>query len=82
MEIMRIPYLLAAILAVGLASMAAIAPPARGQEVLPRPEQPFKGHIGRTVKDSTKDFPSEAAAPKGAPNVLLILTDQQRYPTP
>jgi arylsulfatase A-like enzyme len=48
---------------------------AQAQDVLPRPEQPFKGHIGRTVEDSTKDFPQEVKAPKGAPNVLLILTD-------
>ena len=45
------------------------------QEVLPRPEPPFKGHIGRTVEESTKDFPQEVKAPKGAPNILLILTD-------
>src|SRR6202044_3748487 len=45
------------------------------QEVLPRPEPPFKGHIGRTVQESTKDFPKEVKAPKGAPNILLILTD-------
>jgi arylsulfatase len=49
--------------------------PARGQDVLPRPEQPFKGHIGRTVEESTKDFPQEVKAPQGAPNILLILTD-------
>ncbi len=48
---------------------------AGAQEVLPRPEQPFKGHIGRTAKESTPDFPKEVAAPKGAPNILLILTD-------
>src|SRR3977135_1338771 len=48
---------------------------ARAQDVLPRPEQTFKGHIGRTVEESTKDFPQEVKAPKGAPNVLLILTD-------
>jgi arylsulfatase A-like enzyme len=47
----------------------------RAQDVLPRPEPPFKGHIGRTVEESTKDFPQEVKAPKGAPNVLLILTD-------
>ena len=47
----------------------------RAQEVLPRPEPPFKGHIGTTVKDSTLDFPAEIKAPKGAPNILLILTD-------
>jgi arylsulfatase len=60
-----------------LASMlgAAVALPVGGQEVLPRPEQPFGGKIGRTTKQSTKDFPKEVIAPKGAPNVLLILTD-------
>ncbi len=46
-----------------------------GSDVLPRPEPPFRGHIGRTAKDSTKDFPAEVQAPTGAPNVLLILTD-------
>ena len=45
------------------------------QDVLPRPEQPFKGHIGRKATESTKDFPQEVTAPKGAPNILLILTD-------
>ena len=45
------------------------------QEVLPRPEQPFGGTIGRTAKESTTDFPKAITAPKGAPNVLLILTD-------
>src|ERR1022692_2428598 len=45
------------------------------QEVLPRPEPPFKGHIGRTAKESTPDFPQEVKAPKGAPNILVILTD-------
>ncbi len=43
--------------------------------VLPRPDQPFQGKIGRTAKDSTPDFPKAIAAPKGAPNVLLIMTD-------
>jgi arylsulfatase len=44
-------------------------------DVLPDPEPPFKGKIGRTVKDSTPDFPKSVEAPAGAPNVLLILTD-------
>jgi arylsulfatase A-like enzyme len=48
---------------------------ARAQDVLPRPEQPFEGHIGRTVEDSVKDFPKQVKAPDGAPNILLILTD-------
>jgi hypothetical protein len=42
---------------VSVAIIAAFALPALAQDVLPRPEQPFKGHIGRTVGDSTKDFP-------------------------
>src|ERR1700680_3870047 len=46
-----------------------------GQEVLPRPEEPFGGYIARKVQDSIKDFPKEVRAPKGAPNILLILTD-------
>jgi len=43
--------------------------------VLPKPEPPFRGKIGRTVKDSTPDFPKGVEAPAGAPNILLILTD-------
>src|SRR5262249_24906621 len=43
--------------------------------VLPKPEPPFEGKIGRTVRDSTPDFPKGVEAPAGAPNVLLILTD-------
>jgi hypothetical protein len=55
---------------VTLATAIAVA-----QDVLPRPEPPFKGHVGRTVQDSTLEFPHEIKAPKGAPNILLILTD-------
>jgi arylsulfatase len=51
------------------------------QEVLPRPDQPFRGTIGRTVKDSTPDFPKEITPPKGAPNILLVLTDDAGYGT-
>ena len=40
-----------------------------------RPEQAFEGVIGRTSKDSKPDFPAEVHAPKGAPNILLVLTD-------
>jgi arylsulfatase len=48
---------------------------AAAQDVLPRPEKPFGGKIGRTAAESVPDFPVEVTAPKGAPNVLLILTD-------
>jgi arylsulfatase A-like enzyme len=53
----------------------AFAGSAFAQQILPPQEPPFRGKIGRTVKDSTPDFPKEVQAPKGAPNVLLILTD-------
>ena len=56
-------------------STAAFVLPALAQDVLPRPEAPFKGFVGRTVEESTKDFPQEVKAPNGAPNILLILTD-------
>jgi arylsulfatase len=73
-----------AVLALGL--VAAGSPIALAQEsktsgdqpdrtVLPIPPAPFKGKIERTAKDSTPDFPKQVEAPEGAPNVLLILTD-------
>lgn len=43
--------------------------------VLPVHELPFAGKIGRTVSESVKDFPKEVQAPKDAPNILLIMTD-------
>jgi arylsulfatase A-like enzyme len=44
--------------------------------VTPPPgEPPFKGKIGRTVGESTPDWPPQASAPKGAPNVLFIVLD-------
>jgi arylsulfatase len=49
--------------------------PAATESVLPLPPQPFKGKIGRTAKESTPDFPKGIEAPTGAPNVLLIMTD-------
>ena len=45
------------------------------RNVLPIPEPSFKGKIGRTLKDSVPDFPREVKAPQGAPNVLVIMTD-------
>lgn len=42
---------------------------------LPKPDPQFKGKIGETYKDSTPSYPQPVKAPKGAPNVLLILLD-------
>lgn len=47
-----------------------------GQVVLPYAEQKFRGAVGTTFKDSDPAvFPVPVAAPKGAPNVLVILLD-------
>ena len=49
---------------------------ASAQDVLPRPEQTFQGTIGRTTAESAApQWPKPVEAPKGAPNVLVILTD-------
>ena len=42
---------------------------------LPKPDPAFKGKIGETYKDSTPSYPLPVKAPKGSPNVLLILLD-------
>ena len=43
---------------------------------LPRPDFHFPGEVGRTYLDSDPaQFPQPVEAPKGAPNVLLILID-------
>ena len=46
---------------------------------LPIPQGPFKGHLAPRTKDSVKDFPVEVSAPKGAPNILIIMTDDVGY---
>src|SRR5262245_44189139 len=52
---------------------------AQTQVTLPKAEPAFAGKIGKTYKDSTPDFPKQLAAPEGAPNVLLILTDDTGF---
>jgi arylsulfatase A-like enzyme len=47
--------------------------------MLPVPDPPFNGIIGRKASDSKPDFPKAVSAPKGAPNVLLILTDDTGF---
>ena len=63
-----------AILSISVLALGAEGAPAQ-EVVLPNPQPPFQGKIGRTVTDSTPDFPKSVEAPAGAPNVLLIMTD-------
>jgi arylsulfatase A-like enzyme len=53
--------------------------PKGGSPILPVPEPPFGGVMGRKVKESRPDFPQSVSAPKGAPNVLLIMTDDTGF---
>lgn len=46
---------------------------------LPSPALPFGGVIKESAKDSKPYWPPSVAPPKGAPNVLLIMTDDQGY---
>src|SRR6185295_10091099 len=61
-----------------LAALAAawLAMPASGQDSLPKLPPPLKGYNGLSTGDSSPpEFPQTLHAPKGAPNVLLILAD-------
>src|SRR3954463_15358496 len=46
---------------------------------LPPPPIKFGGVINESAKDSTTWWPPRIVPPKGAPNVLLIMTDDQGY---
>jgi arylsulfatase A-like enzyme len=46
---------------------------------LPPPPGKFGGVIKQTAKDSKPYWPPTVVPPKGAPNVLLIMTDDQGY---
>jgi len=42
---------------------------------LPKPDSPFQGKIDPSRDKSKPDWPQRPTAPKGAPNVVLILLD-------
>src|SRR5438094_7286781 len=46
---------------------------------IPPPPMPFGGVIKESVKDSKPYWPPRVVPPKGAPNILLIMTDDQGY---
>jgi len=70
------------ILALGSLSALAMSTCAQAQSALPKPTPPFKGKIGKTFKDSVPDFPQPIRAPKGAPNVVVILLDDVGFGQP
>ena len=46
---------------------------------LPNPPPVFGGKVNLNAKDSTPYWPAQIVPPKGAPNILLIMTDDQGY---
>src|ERR1700722_1214967 len=46
---------------------------------LPAPEPKFGGVIKETLEGSKTWWPPRIVPPKGAPNILLIMTDDQGY---
>ena len=46
---------------------------------VPPPPQDFRGEINMDAKNSKPCWPARVVPPKGAPNVLLIMTDDQGY---
>ncbi len=46
---------------------------------LPNPQPPFGGDINLSATDSKPYWPPQIVPPKGAPNILLIMTDDQGY---
>ena len=51
-------------------------------EQLPPPPQKFGGRIERTTAGSKPYWPARVVPPKGAPNVLLIMTDDSGFGVP
>src|SRR5258708_13428350 len=46
---------------------------------LPPPPEKFGGVIKESATESTPYWPARVVPPKGAPNILLIMTDDQGY---
>ena len=51
-------------------------------EQIPAPPQKFGGVIKDTARQSKPYWPARVVPPKGAPNVLLIMTDDSGYGVP
>jgi arylsulfatase A-like enzyme len=51
------------------------------QDTLPRADPPFTGKIDIDIRKSVPAWPEEQGAPKGAPNIVLILIDDVGFST-
>ncbi|MEX8518324.1 MAG: arylsulfatase [Leptothrix sp. (in: b-proteobacteria)] len=66
------------LLVIGLPARAAD----RAATTLPRPPEPFAGKIAPSNAQSTPAWPKQAQAPKGAPNVVVVLLDDVGFSAP
>jgi arylsulfatase A-like enzyme len=87
-EILAVLLISSAVSAPALAQSAQQASPPPGSpaatitipgDQLPPPPQKFEGKIERDAMDSRPFWPARVVPPKGAPNVLLIITDDAGY---
>ena len=87
-EILAVLLVSSAVSAPALAQNAQQASPPPGSpaatvtipgDQLPPPPQKFGGKIERDAKNSRPFWPARVVPPKGAPNVLLIITDDAGY---
>lgn len=74
----RVLFIIAALLVTNIVSLPAVA----DRTVLPEPTPPFSGVANKTLAGSVPQWPSPTRAPKGAPNVLLILVDDAGFGNP
>src|SRR5215470_6122834 len=75
-----VAFLLGLLANVFTQSQTAPSSPPQTPSELPRPDPRFNGSVGRTYQDSDPaQFPQPIAAPKGAPNVVLILIDDAGF---
>lgn len=77
LKLSRSLIMLILLIAVNGVSFGQTKPAATGTDrsVLPLPEPPFKGVVGKTYKESKEDWPKLPTAPTGAPNVIVIMLD-------
>src|SRR5262245_15460015 len=69
-----------ALTAIKVVQAQSAAPSPGTPSVLPRPDFHFHGNVRRTYLDSDPpQFPQPVQAPKGAPNVVLILLDDAGF---
>src|SRR5581483_2368790 len=79
LETVAIAALVSCCIGPSTGAVAQSTPPSAGAQILPMPAPPFEGVIGRKASESKPDFPRAMTAPRGAPNVLLIMTDDAGF---